>query len=197
MDDEPSQGDIDAICKWIDADASRRERLESLPYDGVHGLPPEWMPDPVIERFRRNRDYLLNISPSDFLVCHVEVTANGGDPIIPGDAQDSAAWIQTVHELAHVLYASRLSVSDGLKAVGGQISSLGHARREQQRQFGQRRGTERKQRAARNYARWQAEADKTKQERPSISGNKRKLAEIIKKRLGLPESISTIRRHIT
>lgn len=196
MDDEPSQRDIDAMCKWIEADEARRERLENLPYDGVHGLPPEWMPDPVIDRFRRNRDYLLGISPSDFLVSQVGSAIDGGSLTVPGDALDSAAWIQIVHELAHVLYASQLGVSDGLKTIGGEISSLGYVRREQQVKFGKLRGSDRHIEAQKKYAIWQAEADKIKKERPSISGNKSKLAQLVKKRLNIPDSIRNIRGNI-
>ena len=45
--------------EFQELDAKRQAELEAKDYDGIVGLPPAWVPDPVLESFREMRDFML------------------------------------------------------------------------------------------------------------------------------------------
>lgn len=69
--------------------------------------------------------------------------------------------------------------------------------REQRREFGKRRGTDRKEAAAKKHQVWQRKADEIKAKYPHKTKSKSELARLVKNELGAPESVETIRRRIT
>jgi len=196
MGDEPTDSDISAMEAWLDGENDRLQELEALPYDGVLGLPPEWVPEPTVDRFRRIRDELLELSPPKFLAEQIDQILNGNTPIVPGSAYDSVAWMQSIHELAHVRYASKLEPEQGLAVLAGDDATLGYSRRNQVRKFAYSGTETRIETAEQKHAMWQAEADKLKKEKPRIAGNKSQLARLIKNRLNLDDPESTIRQNI-
>lgn len=143
-DDEPDPEDVTAFERIIEREAARHSEIECRPYDGVNGLPPEWMPPPVLDRFRRTRDYLLEISDPDFLAVQVKAAQTDGDPIVPGTATDPHAYLQSIYELAHVLYAAEADQLAGLEILAGPDAALGRRHREGARKGGRAEKTQRR-----------------------------------------------------
>lgn len=200
---------LDAFMKHIEATAGRAhaefERLNALPYDGVHGEPPEWVPEPVRNQFFTARRRLLAEVDADALAEQLTAYCRKGHPtIIPGTVQDFRVYIADLSLLVDIFTASKREPSEGLPLLAGPDAALGYSRRQQLQQFGERRGTERKSAADERRNLHQQIAAEIVRRNPTLRGNGKRsaLARAVRRSLhdqridGEGHSVDSIRRNL-
>lgn len=203
---EPTEAELDFVRRRLDVQDKRKAELEKSPYDGVLGIPPNWVSVPIIDRFRRNRGRVLNdwrYTPEQ--VCkwmdrYCRIGEEDDDWFYPGcypnDRElDCEQFRETIGFLAHVRWAVSLGPNRGLKELSGKDTRLGYQRRNQLTEFGKRRGADKHEERAKEWARWGKERDRMLESGPRLT-NKSEIARRIKKNLNLTETIQTIRKHI-
>lgn len=131
------------ILRLIQADGKINAELEAQPWNGVAGLPPVWVPEPVRARFRQARDRALYGWGYDveLLIERIDSYAEEGLPPFHehpnGQPLDPEAYNEVVGFLAHLLWCVSLGAENGLKELGGERAVLGYqmdqGRRKQRR----------------------------------------------------------------
>jgi hypothetical protein len=140
--DEPSPEDVAAIAAFLDRQAKARSELEAHPYDGVRGLPPDWVHAPTIARFRNLRNRLIEDdgwTPEQLLG---KLDTYALDPeqfpfprtCPAGRKIDAFAFFDDVGFLASLRYAASLQPQKGLPLLAGKHAYQGYRQHEGSKQ---------------------------------------------------------------
>lgn len=136
--DEPSPEDVAAMAAFLERQAKARSDLEAHSYDGVRGLPPDWVPLPTIERFRNLRDRLIEDDgwAPEQLLEKIETYARDPEQFpFPrtcpaGRKIDPLAFFDDIGFLASLRYAASLEPKKGLPLLAGGHAYQGYRQRE-------------------------------------------------------------------
>lgn len=203
--DEPTTEEVEQVQRIFAEEAMRIKELEDLQYDGVNGLPPDWIPAPTIDRFRRIRNCFLEDCgyPHELLKERIRYYRENGVPpfhVHPNDNPiDRPALNLLLGFLSRLEWVVSLGRGRGLKElinIDAADAELGKQRRNEMADFEKRRGTDLKEDAAAKHKTWKDWAEQVRMEDPKRAYSTRALAKIVKSRLNLKESIETIRKRI-
>lgn len=130
---EVSEEDLEKVSAWLDRHEHYYDELETEKYDGVAGLPPEWVPESTRWRFRQIRNYFLErcgYSP-ELLVERIDYYSVKGMPLYDnhpnGRPVDIGAWNLLLGFLANLKWVSQLDPIDGLRELSGEYAAQGYA----------------------------------------------------------------------
>ena len=126
MEDKISPEAIKAIQQVLDAESERKTELALSSYDGVLGIPPGWIPAPIIERFKQTRDRVLDDwrytseQACEWIDCYCRIGQENDDWYYPaaypnGQELDSDYFLETIGILANLRWAISLGPEEGLK----------------------------------------------------------------------------------
>ena len=204
---EPTPDELEkATVIWAEFE-NRFTAVESLEYDGVNGLPPDWIPESSIWRFRQTRNYFLEdcgYTPA-LLEQRIDYYCENGIPpfhMHPNQKPvDKAALNLLLGFLANLRWVVSLGQSKGLTElanIDAANTALGKDRREQLSTWGEEHGTKLHEERAEEWRKWRKETTKLIEKNPCLArrGFKSELARKIKKNLNLTVSIRTIRNRI-
>jgi len=135
---EPSPEDVAALAAFLERQAEARSDLEAHSYDGVRGLPPDWVPLPTIERFRNLRDRLIEDDgwAPEQLLEKIDTYAHDTEQFLfprtcpAGRKIDSVAFFEDIGFLASLRYAVSLGPQKGLLLLAGGHAYQGYRQRE-------------------------------------------------------------------
>jgi len=131
--DEPSPEDVAVMAAFLERRAKARSELEAHPYDGVRGLPPDWVPEPTVTRFRELRNRLIEDdgwTPEQLAGKLDTYTHDPEQFVFPrkcpaGRPVDPYAFFEDIGFLANLRYCASLEPQDGLRKLGGQYAVKG------------------------------------------------------------------------
>jgi len=136
MSAEPTEQDIEKVAAGLARIQEAQAVLESQPYDGVQGLPPEWVPEPSLDRFRKVRETLFSWGYTSAQVCewldrYCRIGEADDDWFIPGrhptgQEANSQLFEDSIGYLAHLRYASSLAPEKGLALLAGDDAVRGY-----------------------------------------------------------------------
>lgn len=202
---EPSPDELEkAKVIWKEYE-NQFASIEAMEFDGANGLPPNWIPESTIVRFKRTRNYFLVDCgyTADLLKKRIDYYCEHGIPpfhIHPNHKLvDRGALNLLLGFLANLRWIASLGPSEGLKElvnIDAANANLGAKRRKSLEDFGRRRGSDIKDERSVEHARWKAEADKIRSANPNHRFSKRCLAKIVKQNLQISDSTETIRKQI-
>ena len=203
---EPTEEELEYVLHRLEAGSKLKAELEKPEYDGVMGVPPDWVPVPIIERFRQTRDRVLSdwgYTPEvarEWMDRYCRIGEENDDWYYPsiypsGRYLDSHNFEETIGILANLRWAISLGPEEGLKELSGTDARLGYQRRNQLKEFGQQQGTDKHEKRAKEWEKWRKERDRILEGNPRLA-NKSEIARRIKKNLNLTETIQTISKKI-
>ena len=128
MDDVAPNPEVIAKGRRIlEARAKQIDEFWAGEYDGVHGMPPEWVPEPNRARFCRIREYAtrkLGYTKERLLAVVTAYPDRGGIGLYPNGQMIGAEYHDTVGYLASVLACVREG-PDALAWFAGEDSASG------------------------------------------------------------------------
>lgn len=140
--DEPSPEDVALMAALLERQAKTLSELEAHPYDGVHGLPPDWVPAPIVKRFRELRNRLIEDDGWTPEQLAGKLDTYSHDPeqfpfpraCPAGRKIDAAAFFDDIGFLASLRYAASLEPGEGLRLLAGDNAYQGYRQREGSKQ---------------------------------------------------------------
>ena len=140
-DEEVSREEITLVTAFLEGDEKYKADLEAQPYDGVRGLPPEWVPPPMIDRYRNARNRILDswgYSPNEavnWIDRYCRQGEEDNDWFFPakypcGLELEPGYFSETIGILANLRWAVSLGPKNGLKELAGDRASQGFSTHE-------------------------------------------------------------------
>lgn len=137
MEDEPTPEEVDLVRRYLDAENDRRTALEQNEYDGILGIPPTWVPEPTVEKFRQVRDRVIFdwcYTPGqaiEWINRYCRIGQYGDDWFYPGcypcgRELDSDYFLETFGLLANLRWAVSLGPKEGLTGLSGKDAARGY-----------------------------------------------------------------------
>jgi hypothetical protein len=134
---EPTEEELDFVRRRLDEIDKRKAELEKSPYDGVLGVPPDWVPLPIIDRFRQTRDRVLSdwgYTPEvarEWIDRYCRIGEENDDWFYPGNYPngrylDSDYFVKTIGVLANLRWAISLGPEEGLRELVGDHAVRGY-----------------------------------------------------------------------
>jgi hypothetical protein len=190
---------LKAISKELDA--------EPVEYDGIQGVPPEWVPEMRKREFVSRRANLLSQLSINQLKKYMKLYM---DEWLVNDPQkgvgyrtgfrSSRAYPLEIEDdldfLCHLHYCVSLDEEEGLELLAGKDAVIGRKRRKQLKEFAEKHAQESHDSRLKEWERWEQEADRLVGINPHLARNKSELARRIKENLSLAESPRTIRNRL-
>ena len=130
---------LDEAALAIQAMQDRIKDRSNLPYDGILGGLPEWVPDPVQSRFKEVRNRMIDIlhySPKqavEWLDRFVSMKTDNDRWFYPatypnGIDLDPHYFLDTIGYLAHLRWTSTLNPERGIYMLSGEYARQGYMR---------------------------------------------------------------------
>ena len=137
MEGEPTPDDDEIMQRYLEMEAERKSAREENEYDGVQGVPPCWIPVPVIERFRDTRDRVLDdwgytpCQAREWIERYCRIGQDDDDWFYPGfypcgRELDPDYFLETIGILAKLRWAISLDQEEGLKELSGEHAVRGY-----------------------------------------------------------------------
>jgi hypothetical protein len=121
-DDEPID---DSTIERVAAYLERQEQEIDSVMHALYGEIPNWIPNPSVERARRTIQKLLDDGLSEDSIGQRVTEAEKDALTFPAIVADTAAFAQSVYELAHIRYAISLGKLRGLRLLAGEQAEHG------------------------------------------------------------------------
>jgi len=118
----------EAISARFEAILDEEERRDSLPFNGVMGAMPEWVPEPSKDEFRRTRNSLLNNYSENQIIKWIneyKMMVEATDEIFTPKITYEHSLQPQIERLFILSYAVELGEIEGLRYLAGDVAVMG------------------------------------------------------------------------